>query len=236
MLTLPALFLAFAILGFAGFAMEAGLNLPETVFINASIWALPSKLILISSIISGATMLTTIIAVSLASIRFMPMVAALFPELRTDKTPTWLLLIVAHFVAITAWVYTFEKIKDVPRHHRIAFFTGVGASLTLFNSVLIIIAYPVIALLPPMALGALFFLTPIYFLFSLWRNARDFSIYLAMGFGLCLGPFFTPIVPQIDVLVAGFIGGSLATLIYVLITSRQEAKQAVQPEKRRNEP
>lgn len=222
LLTLPSLVLTCALLGFAGFAIEAGLDLPQTVFINGVIWALPSQLILVSSIISGATILTTIIAVSLASMRFVPMVAALIPEIRTKHTPIWLLLLVSHFVAITAWVYTFEKMKQVPREHRLAFLAGVGTSLTVFNSILISIAYPFIEILPPMALGSLFFLTPIYFLFSLWRNARDYSVYLAMGFGSILGPLVAPFIPQIDVLVAGFVGGTIATLIYVAREKRRQ--------------
>lgn len=222
--TLPSLFLASAIVGFAGLAIEIGLSMPEVAFINFTIWALPAKMVMVASILSGASMITTFLAVTFSSIRFMPMVAALFPEVRQKTTPTWLLLLLSHFVAITAWVYTFEKIKQIPRDMRVTFFAGVGSTLTIFNTLLVIFAYPVIETFPPEALGALFFLTPIYFLFSLWRNARDYSVYIAMGFGLLLGPVLNPIFPQIDVLVAGFLGGTAATAIYYLIERRGRAQ------------
>ena len=84
-----------------------------------AVWALPAKVILVSSILGGANLLTAFIAVTLSSIRLMPMVAALVPEIRTEKTPTWLLLFLSHFVAITAWVFAMERVQAVPREHRV---------------------------------------------------------------------------------------------------------------------
>lgn len=222
--TLPSFFLASAILGFAGLAVEVGIPMLEVAFMNAAIWALPSKLILIASIVSGTSLLTTSIAVALASVRFVLMVASLFPEIRQKSTPTWQLLLLSHFVAITAWVYSFEKIKDIPREMRVVFFAGAGSSLVTFNTLMILATYRIIETFPPEVLGALFFLTPIYFLYSLWRNARDYSVYIAMILGLVLSPLATMLFPQVDILIAGILGGSLATGIYVLTERRKSAK------------
>tara|TARA_R110002126_G_scaffold35665_6_gene109424 strand:+ start:294 stop:1049 length:756 start_codon:yes stop_codon:yes gene_type:complete len=222
--TLPALLLASAIIGFVGFAIEAGIPMPEVFAMNVFIWALPAKLIMIASILSGTSITATFLAVTLSSIRFMPMTAALIPEMRQKSTPTWLLLLLSHFVAITGWVYSLEKFKDIPREGRVAFFAGVGGSLFVFNSVLIVAAYGIVETFPPAALGALFLLTPVYFLLSLWRSARDCSTYFAMVFGLILGPIFHLIAPQFDILLSGIIGGSLATLVYVLLGHHQPTK------------
>lgn len=219
--SLPALTLACAIIGFAGFAIEAGIPMPEVAAMNFFIWALPAKLILVSSILSGTSIAATFIAVTLSSIRFMPMTAAIVPEMRAKGTRTWVLLILSHFVAITGWLYAQENFKNVPREHRTAFFAGVGGSLATFNTILVIVGYPLIEIFPPYALAALFLLTPVYFLLSLWRSARDYSIYLAMGFGLVLGPLFNQYFPQIDLLLGGFIGGTLATIIYATIERKR---------------
>ena len=56
--------------------------------------------------IAGASLPAAFLTVALSSIRLMPMVAALIPEIRTEKTPTWLLLLLSHFIAITAYVFT----------------------------------------------------------------------------------------------------------------------------------
>lgn len=221
LITLPALTLACAIIGFAGFAIEVGIPMPEVVAMNFFIWALPAKLIMVSSILSGTTIAATFLAVTLSSIRFMPMTAALVPEMRAKNTRTWVLLILSHFVAITGWLYALENFKDVPRESRTAYFAGIGGSLFTFNTLLIAVGYPLIEAFPPYALAALFLLTPVYFLLSLWRSARDYSIFLAMGFGLVLGPLFGQLLPQIDILLGGFVGGTSATVIYAIIERRR---------------
>lgn len=221
LITLPAITLACAIIGFAGFAIEVGIPMPEVVAMNFFIWALPAKLIMVSSILSGTSLAATFLAVTLSSIRFMPMTAAIVPEMRTKNTRTWVLLILSHFVAITGWLYALENFKDVPRESRTAYFAGVGGSLFTFNTLLIAVGYPLIEAFPPYALAALFLLTPVYFLLSLWRSARDYSIFLAMGFGLVLGPLFGQLLPQIDILLGGFVGGTIATVIYAIIERRR---------------
>ncbi len=57
-----------------------------------------------------------------------------------------------------------ERIRDVPREHRVAFFAGFGITVTSANIVLVAVIYSTVANLPAMVAGALFFLTPVYFL------------------------------------------------------------------------
>jgi hypothetical protein len=161
--SLPAIILMSAFVGFCGFAVEAGIPLGETVFMTGMIWALPAKVLLVGSILAGVSLPAAFITVALSSIRLMPMVAALIPEIRTEKTPTWLLLLLSHFIAITAYVFTMERIRDVPREHRVAFFAGFGTTVTSANIVLVAVIYSTVANLPAMVAGALFFLTPVYF-------------------------------------------------------------------------
>ena len=126
------------------------------------------------------------------------------------KPPTWLLLVLSHFVAITAYVFTMERIRDVPRAHRVAFFAGFGMTVTSANIVLVAVIYSTVASLPAMIAGALFFLTPVYFLTSIWASTRDRAGHIAMVVGLALGPLFHQIAPEFDILFAGIVGGVLA--------------------------
>lgn len=210
--SLPAIILMSAFVGFCGFAVEAGVPFGETVFMTGMIWALPAKVLLVGSILAGASLPAAFITVALSSIRLMPMVAALIPEIRTAKTPTWLLLALSHFVAITAYVFTMERIRDVPREHRVAFFAGFGITVTTANIILVALIYSTVASLPAMLAGALFFLTPVYFLTSIWASTRDRAGRIAMLFGLALGPAFHQIAPEFDILYAGLVGGTLAFL------------------------
>ncbi|MDF1609974.1 AzlC family ABC transporter permease [Hoeflea sp. YIM 152468] len=208
--SLPAIILMSAFVGFCGFAVEAGIPLGETVFMTGMIWALPGKVLLVGSILAGASLPAAFLTVSLSSIRLMPMVAALIPEIRTSRTPTWLLLLLSHFIAITAYVFTMERIRDVPRVHRVAFFAGFGITVTSANIVLVAVIYSTVANLPAMVAGALFFLTPVYFLTSIWASTRERAGHIAMIFGLALGPVFHQLAPELDILYAGIVGGTLA--------------------------
>ncbi|WP_455271787.1 AzlC family ABC transporter permease [Rhizobium herbae] len=208
--SLPAMILMLSFVGFCAFTAQAGIPVEHVVFMTGMVWALPAKVILVSSILGGANLLTAFIAVTLSSIRLMPMVAALVPEIRTEKTPTWLLLFLSHFVAITAWVFAMERVQAVPREHRIAFFAGFGITLVLANMLLVAVVYRFVAEFPPIVAGCLFFLTPVYFLASIWSSARHPVIYVALAVGLIAGPLFYWLAPEFDILLAGVGGGTLA--------------------------
>lgn len=210
--SIPAIILMSAFVGFCGFAVEAGIPLGETVFMTGAIWALPAKVLLVGSILAGASMPAAFITVALSSIRLMPMVAALIPEIRGPRTPVWLLLLLSHFVAITAWVFTMERVKDIPREHRVAFFAGFGMTLTTANMIIVAIVYSTVSHMPAMVAGALFFLTPVYFLCSIWASARDRASLLGLVAGLAMGPAFHQIWPEFDILAAGIVGGIVAFL------------------------
>jgi hypothetical protein len=208
--SLPAIILMLSFVGFAAFTAEAKVPVEQVVFMTGIVWALPAKVILVGSMLSGAHVATAFLAVTLSSVRMMPMVAALVPEIRTRRTPTWLLLVISHFVAITAWVFAMQKVREVPRGGRVAFFAGFGVTLTLSNVVLVGLAYGAVSEFPPLVSGCLFFLTPVYFLTSIWISARHRVIYWALGIGLVLGYVFAVIAPQYDILLTGLVGGTLA--------------------------
>jgi hypothetical protein len=103
-----------------------------------------------------------------------------------------------------------QKVQEVPRGGRVAFFAGFGVTLTLSNVVLVGLAYGAVSEFPPLVSGCLFFLTPVYFLTSIWISARHRVIYWALGIGLVLGYVFAVIAPQYDILLTGLVGGTLA--------------------------
>lgn len=219
--TLPSLILAGAFVGFAGLARETGVGMAEAMFMTLMIWALPAKAILVAATATGTGLIGTALAVALSSVRMMPMVAALVPELRDGaRTRTSVLLFLSHFVAITAWVLAMQRIGEVPRRYRTAYFAGTGTALTGTNTVLVGLVYLFAAQVPPAILGALFFLTPIYFLTSLWATARDNVVKIAMVCGMVLGPVFYILAPGVDLLLAGIVGGLVAFAIHTVLGRR----------------
>ncbi|MEP3277096.1 MAG: AzlC family ABC transporter permease [Stappiaceae bacterium] len=209
--SIPALILAAAFIGFAGLARQSGIDFPQTVFMAGMVWALPSLVVLVGSITSGASLLTTTIAVGLSAVRLLPMTIALIPVLRQPgKTKQWQLLLVSHFVAVTAWVFAMQKLPELPRHGRLPYFLGFAVTLNVCVLCTCAAAYVLIDEIPPLAAGALFFLTPVYFLLSLWSAAQVSADKFAMVFGLIAGPVFYIYLPGPDLLLTGLVGGSAA--------------------------
>lgn len=221
--TIPGLILSSAFIGFAGLAREAGISVYEAVFMTGVVWALPAKVVLIGAILAGSSLPAAAFAVTLSSIRLMPMVVALVPEMRGSRTRTWVLLVLSHFVAVTSWVLAMDRIRDVPREMRTAWYLGLGSTLPLANMVLVAVVYVIAGQLPPVASAALLMLTPIYFLTSLWGSAREQAGHVAMGLGLVLGPVMHVLAPSFDLLFAGVIGGGLAFFFHIVARRRAGA-------------
>lgn len=182
----------------------------QAAFMTGSVWALPSMVVLVGAIVSGAALPAALLAVTLSAIRLMPMVMALVPEMRAERTRQWVLYLLAHFVAVTSWVLAMERLRHIPRDMRTTFYTGLGGTLVTANIIVVAAVYAVADALPSTVSAALLMLTPMYFLTSLWGSARERVGHVAMILGLVLGPVFHVLLPQFDLLAAGLIGGAAA--------------------------
>ncbi|WP_377288535.1 AzlC family ABC transporter permease [Rhizobium sp. SG2393] len=234
--SLPGIILMLSFVGFAAFCVETGMPRDQVVFMVGIVWALPAKMILVSSIASGANIAAAFLAVTLSSIRMMPMVAALVPEIRGEKTRTLSLLALSHTVAITAWVYAMQRVPEVPRERRVVFCAGLGITLVLANMILVGIVYNLVVTFPPILAGCLFFLTPVYFLASIWASARQRVIHVALVVGLIMGPVATLLAPEIDILITGIGGGTIAWAIERAMRQREGRKLAAGLPTRTTEP
>lgn len=208
--SIPALLLMSSFIGFAGLAIESGITVVQAVFMTLTIWALPAKVVLIGAISAGAALPATALAVGLSSVRLMPMVVALLPELQGPKTRKLTLVVLCHFVAVTAWVMAMEELRKIPRDMRTSYFAGVGMVLVGTNAIVVAIVYSLSTSFPPIVFAALFMLTPMYFLTSLWRSAREWAGQVAMISGIVLFPIFHHLAPGYDLLITGIFGGLIA--------------------------
>ncbi|MBD0416314.1 AzlC family ABC transporter permease [Oryzicola mucosus] len=212
--SVPGLILSSAFIGFGGLAKESGISLLQAVFMVGTVWALPANVVLIGNIVAGASLPAAAFAVALSSVRLMPMVVALVPEMRTPKTRSWVLYLLSHCVAVTSWVLAMERFRRVPRDMRTVFYGGLGWTLVVVNMGVVAVVYAVADELPPAVAAALFLITPIYFLLSLWGSARERASHVAMVVGIVLGPLLHLVVPGFDLLIAGTVGGGIAYLFH----------------------
>lgn len=208
--SLPGLILVSSFVGFAALAKDAGVTVAQAVFMTGVVWALPSKVVFVGAILAGASLPAVALAVTLSAIRLMPMVMALVPEMRDERTPRWVLYVLSHCVAVTSWVLAMEQLKQVPRAMRTTYYAGLGFALISVNMIVVAVVYALAESLPSAVSAALLMLTPMYFLTSLWGSARERAGHVAMILGLVLGPLFHLLLPEADLLAAGLIGGAVA--------------------------
>jgi predicted branched-subunit amino acid permease len=221
LVSVPALVLLSAQVGFAALARDAGFSLGQTVVLTLGVWALPSQVVYIGLVTSGASLAAVALAVALSGMRFMPMVMSWTPVVKARRTPRILLFALSWFVAVTSWVFAMARLPAIPRAARAPFFAGFGAGLALSSAAVVAIAHTLVADLPAYASAALVFLTPVYFLCALWGAAQVPADRLALGAGLVLGPVFALAVPEADILLAGLIGGTVAHAVQRLAPARR---------------
>src|SRR4029078_12613140 len=92
-------------------------------------WAGPAQIVLVTGLGPGMSLIETAVAVSLSSVRFLPIVVALVPLVKRDDARPWQLVLPVHFMAVSVWVEAVRHAPGLPREHRIPFCNGVGLAL-----------------------------------------------------------------------------------------------------------
>ncbi len=196
--------------GIAALAHDFGFSLWWVAASTALVWAGPAQVILVSALGAGATPVETALAVGLSSARLLPMVISLLPLIKTTQTPHRRLVLPAHLTAVSMWIEALRHLPAWPRATRIPFCNGLGLGFMLAAQIGGGTGYYLAAALPPVLTAGLLFLTPMSFLISTTRNCRLFADWLALVFGLVLGPLLAAWHLGLDLLWTGIVGGSLA--------------------------
>lgn len=211
----PAFMLMCSLIGVGGLCRDIGYPVGAAVLSTFVIWAGPAQVVLFGSLAAGVALPAIAIAISLSSVRFVPMCVSILPMMRRPNTPTWMMLILAHYVAVTAWVEGMRRLPPLPREERIPYFLGF-ANMVMFAAAFATGAgYFLIAQLPPPLAAGLLFTTPVYFTVALAAGARQLIDWLALGLGFASAPvvaLYAP--PGMDLLIGGVGMGTLAYLIH----------------------
>jgi predicted branched-subunit amino acid permease len=202
--------IAFTYIGFGALCHDYGLSMVWAMLSTALQWAGPAQVILVTGLGAGTVLLETAVAVSLSSVRLLPIVVALLPMVRREGTRPWQLVVPAHFMAVSVWVEAMRHAPGLPREHRISFCNGVGLTLLVIGTLATGAGYYLQSALPVIFGAAAMFITPISFLVSTARNARLLLEKAALGLGLVIGPALAFNHVAFDLLWTGIIGGTLA--------------------------
>ena len=203
-------------IGIGALGHDFGFSILWVLLSTLLIWAGPAQVILVSTLGAGASAIEAAVAVSLSGVRLLPMVVALLPLLRTERTRTRDLILPAHFTAISMWVESLRLLPAIPRAQRIPFCNGLGSGLLASSLLASGIGFYLAGSLPAVFAAALLFLTPLSFLISVVRNSRLLVDRLAFAFGLGLGPLLAAMKVDLDLLWSGIAGGTLAYVVHRL--------------------
>src|SRR5918997_2765750 len=180
-LSLPAWVLGFSILGIGSLARDAGFPAGAAVLSTIVMWAGPAQAVFFASIAAGASFPVIAFAVTLSSVRLLPMTVAILPLLRRPGQGIVTQLAAAHFIAVTMWVEGLRRLPPLPIPDRVPYFFGFALACFVVCTAATYIGHFLLGALPvPLAAGLLF-LTPIFFSVSLVAGGRPPSGWGARG-------------------------------------------------------
>jgi predicted branched-subunit amino acid permease len=210
-LRLPAWVVGLTMLGVGSLARDIGHPPAAAVLSTLLIWAGPAQVILYGGLATGTVLPALAVAVSLSSIRFLPMTMSVLPQLRRPEQSLGLKLLIAHYVAVTVWVQAHTRLRSIPEEGRVAYYLGFANTTLLVSSLMTYLGYFMAAVLPlPLAAGLLF-VTPVFFTLSLIATMRSAMDGAAMIAGFVLAPVFAKTLgSDFDLLATGLIGGTAA--------------------------
>ena len=210
-------------IGFGALCHDYGFPVGWAMLSTAIQWAGPAQVILVTALGSGTAAIETAVAVGLSSVRLLPLVVALLPVVKSERTKPWQLIIPVHFMAVSVWIESMRLAPSIPREQRIGFCNGLGTTLVSIGVICTGIGYYMQGVLPLVFGAAAMFITPISFLTSAVRGARLLMEKAALIFGLTLGPLLALNKIEFDLLWTGVIGGTVAYGIHRMQRMRSAA-------------
>lgn len=207
-------------IGLGALAHEVGFSFVWMALCTLLIWTAPAQVILISTL-NTAALFEVALAVTLTSVRFLPMVAALLPVMRREGVRQRDLLLPMHFTAISVWVEGMRLLPLMAPERRVAFYNGLGFGLMSAALIGGAVGFVLAARLPPLLAAALLFFTPMAILMSSARNSRTLIDGLSFALGLLIGPIVAAQKIGLDLMWTGLIAGSIAYVVHRLREARR---------------
>src|SRR4029079_10467611 len=199
--------------GMGALAHEVGFSFGWMALCTLLIWAAPAQVILISTL-NTAALFEVALAVTLSSLRFLPMVAAILPVMRRPGVRQRDLLLPMHVTAISVWVEGMRLLPLMPAERRVVFYNGLGVGLMSGAIIGGGVGYVLAARLPPVLAAALLFFTPMAILMSSARNSRTLLDGLSFALGLVVGPIVAAQKIGLDLMWTGLIAGTMAYAVH----------------------
>ena len=138
-LTGPALYVAISLMGVGALARAAGFPVGAAALSTLLLWAGPAQVLFFGAGVAKTAPPAIALAVSLSSVRLLPMCLSVLPMLREKRTRLPTLFAAAHFIAVTVWAESLRRLPERAREERLPFFFGLAVTcmgLTTFSTAL----------------------------------------------------------------------------------------------------
>lgn len=207
-LSLPAFILLFTMMGFGSLARGAGFDAEMAALATVFIWGLPGQLAMVELTATGQGFIAIVFACSLANARFLPMVVSFVPAMSRGRSNLFSMMLDAQLLSINSWAMCLRAFPEVEPQYRHRYYVTFASSILAAAVLGTLIGYHGAVLFPaPMLLG-LIFISPLFFALVL-SAVPGRAERLSMLIGCVTIPIAHYFFPAVDLLITGFVGGSL---------------------------
>ena len=214
-LGIPGISLAASFFALGALFKNSGLNAIQSFLSTLIGFALPGQVVMAETLIVNGTLLNILIAVFLTNARLYPMTVNLVPVIRQKSRPRWHYYFLAHFIAVTSWVYMLSNYDKITKESRFSFFLGLGSTLWILSTFATVIGFYAAGILSAKVFVALIFLNPIYFMCMIVSVLNKSHIVATVCLSVILAPILFLVTPDWSVLLAGTISGIISYFIFI---------------------
>ena len=214
-LGIPGISLAASFFALGALFKNSGLNAMQSFLSTLIGFALPGQVVMAETLIVNGTLLNILIAVFLTNARLYPMTVNLVPVIRQKNRPRWHYYFLAHFIAVTSWVYMLSNYNKISKENRFSFFLGLGATLWVLSSIATVIGFYTAGIISKKIFVAIIFLNPIYFMCMIVSVLNKLHIILTVFLSIILAPILFLVTPDWSVLLAGVISGIISYFFFI---------------------
>jgi len=209
-LGIPGISLAASFFALGALFKNSGLNAMQSFLSTLIGFALPGQVVMAETLIVNGTLLNILIAVFLTNARLYPMTVNLVPVIRQKNRPRWHYYFLAHFIAVTSWVYMLSNYNKINKENRFSFFLGLGVTLWVLSTIATVIGFYTAGIISKKVFVAIIFLNPIYFMCMIVSVLNKLHIILTVFLSIILAPILFLVTPDWSVLLAGVISGIIS--------------------------
>ncbi len=214
-LGIPGISLAASFFALGALFKNSGLNAMQSFLSTLIGFALPGQVVMAETLIVNGTLLNILIAVFLTNARLYPMTVNLVPVIRQKNRPRWHYYFLAHFIAVTSWVYMLSNYNKISKENRFSFFLGLGITLWVLSTIATVIGFYTAGIISKKVFVAIIFLNPIYFMCMIVSVLNKLHIILTVFLSIILAPILFLVTPDWSVLLAGVISGIISYFFFI---------------------